>query len=197
MKSTALLAASAALTCTLASTIVWAGGVAGTSFTYQGQLKQGGVPASGFFDIQFTLFDDVAIVAGPICRDEVVVVNGLFTVELDFGVVFNGEPRKLRVAVRPGALPDDCSVLVQVPEYVTLSPRQKITAAPYAIHALSAPNGHSLDAADGAPANAVFVDNNGRVGIHNLNPLRTVDVFDAVSVLRLSGVTPNALGGLI
>jgi len=81
--------------------------------------------------------------------------------------------------------------------YTTLNPRQQITPTPYAMHALSAPAGNTLNAADGAPAGIVFVDNDGRVGIRNPAPLRTLDIFDSVPVLRLSGPTPNAPGAVI
>lgn len=48
------------------------------SFTYQGYLEDAGAAANGAYDIRFTLYDDAgAIVAGPICRDNVQVVDGL------------------------------------------------------------------------------------------------------------------------
>ncbi len=58
----------------------------GTAFTYQGQLKDAGSPANGQYDMRFTLFDDLGVlVAGPICVDNVECVDGLFTVQIDFG----------------------------------------------------------------------------------------------------------------
>src|SRR5687768_4124680 len=79
----------------------------GTSFTYQGQLRENGQPASGLFDLQFCLFDAAS---GPIplaCAtdaDNVPVEGGLFAVTLDFGATpFNGEARHLELRVRPGA----------------------------------------------------------------------------------------------
>ncbi len=94
-------------------------------FTYQGQLQENGVPANGVFDIEFRLWD-AAIggnqIGNEFENDELPVVNGQFTVELDFGYVFNGDERWLQIAVNG----------------VVLSPRQEITAIPYASYAQSA-----------------------------------------------------------
>jgi len=136
---------------------------ASTAFTYQGQLKQDGVPANGEFDFRFRLLR--SLISEEQCVDNVLVVNGLFEVSLDFGSAFdNGVAYELDVAVRPGGALSDC-FLFPGPDYTTLSPRQPITPAPYAIHAFSAPAGHSLDAADGSPRDALGVDGEGNVGI--------------------------------
>ncbi len=112
-----------------------AGTPVGTAFTYQGQLKQGGVPVNGAFDVRFTLFDDPSPVAGPLCHDGVQVVNGLFTAELDFGPAFTGAGRELQVAVRADLTPGDCAGA----GYTVLAPRQPMTPVPYALHALDSP----------------------------------------------------------
>ena len=64
-----------------------------TSWTYQGQLQRSGAAYNGTCDFQFSLWD--AVSAGtqqgntlPI--NSVNVVNGLFTVVLDFGDFFGG-----------------------------------------------------------------------------------------------------------
>ena len=98
-----------------------------TAFTYQGQLKEGGVPANGEFDFLFRLFDsdNGFVQVGSVCvvYDQA-VTNGLFAVELEFGAgVFTGDALWLEVAVRPSG----SSV------YAFLSPRQAVTAAPYAL----------------------------------------------------------------
>jgi hypothetical protein len=137
------------------------------SFTYQGQLKQDGVPANGAFDLRFRLFNDTAtIISGPLCFDGVEVINGLFTVDLNFSSVFDGTAWELEVAVRAAGAAGDCASGV----YIILGPRQPILPAPYAIHALSAPNGHSLDASDGDPINALAVNAVGDVGIGTALP---------------------------
>ncbi|USN99963.1 MAG: hypothetical protein H6810_04685 [Phycisphaeraceae bacterium] len=105
--------------------------VLGTGFTYQGRLEDGGSPATGSYDLKFTLYDDLGVlVAGPICRDNVAVTGGLFTADLDFGFVFNGDQRRLEIAVRPGGAAGNCDV---GGGYTTLSPRQALNPAPYAM----------------------------------------------------------------
>ena len=106
----------------------------GTSFTYQGQLKDGGGAAGGLYDLRFTLHDLVSgggIIGGPLTNEATSVSNGLFTVTLDFGAgVFTGAERWLEIAVRTnggGA-------------FSALNPRQPITATPYAIMAGGASN---------------------------------------------------------
>ncbi len=58
-----------------------------TAFSYQGQLKEAGVPYSGNAILGFLLWDR-AIEGRPTSEElilEVELVNGLFNVELDFG----------------------------------------------------------------------------------------------------------------
>ncbi len=101
----------------------------GTDFTYQGQLKEGGLLTNGPYDFQFSLYDAASggsQVGSTLTRDDVGVSDGLFPVELDFGDVFDGNERWLEIAVRPG---DSTGA------YTTLTPRQQLTAAPYALHA--------------------------------------------------------------
>jgi len=106
-----------------------------TSFTYQGRLADGGSPASGLYDLRFTLFDastNGLSLDNPFTHPEVPVANGLFTVLLDFGLpLFNGGDRWLEISVRTNG---------SVGPYTTLLPRQPITPAPYALHALNAAN---------------------------------------------------------
>jgi hypothetical protein len=104
--------------------------VTGT-FTYQGQLKNGGSPVNGSCDLQFSLFDASS---GPNQIGSTQSVNsqsvssGLFTVLLNnsgqFGATpFNGEARWIEIAVR-------CPT--SIGGFMTLNPRQQLTAAPYA-----------------------------------------------------------------
>lgn len=145
----------------------------GTAFTYQGSLENAGIPASGLFDFRFALFDDATagVVVGPVvCLDDVPVMAGVFTVELDFGTVFaTTAERYLEIMVR-----DDTTLACgSGVGFVLLSPRQKLTAAPIALHAASA---FTLAASDGVPANAVYVDSTGAVGIGTTSPQATLHV---------------------
>ncbi len=103
--------------------------VLGTAFTYQGRLTDGGSPADGPYDLRFRLYDavsDGAQVGSTVTRGDVAVREGLFTVALDFGDVFDGTAMWMEVAVRPGSSTD---------AYAPLAPRQTLTAAPYALYA--------------------------------------------------------------
>lgn len=100
-------------------------------FTYQGRLEINNAPANGAYDLRFWLYDDAGVlVAGPICHDNVAVDQGVFTVTLDFGSQFTGDARFLEIAVRPGGAAGDCHL---GGGYTTLSPRQPLTATPYAL----------------------------------------------------------------
>lgn len=104
----------------------------GTAFTYQGELKHLGTNATGPYDFQFELFDvdsGGSAVAGPVSLAGVNVVNGIFTVELDFGSApYTGDQLWLAIAVKEGGSPG---------AYTSLIPRQAIYPTPYAIRALS------------------------------------------------------------
>lgn len=109
----------------------------GTAFTYQGQLKDGGSPASGLHDLRFRLYDASvggAQVGATLCVDNVSVTDGLFTVSLDFGAQFAGQERFLEIEVRADA-GLDCA---NPAGFTTLTPRQPLTAAPNALFASNA-----------------------------------------------------------
>jgi hypothetical protein len=100
----------------------------GTAFTYQGQLESGGNPVTGLYDFTNALYNassGPAQVGPTVTHLAVPVTNGLFTVLLDFGAVFNGTSYWLQIGVRSNG----------VGSYVPLSPRQELTPAPYAITA--------------------------------------------------------------
>ena len=100
----------------------------GTTFTYQGQLKQNGSPVNGVCDFQFSLWNElsggnqIGLTQSP---PPVGVTDGAFTVQLDFGSgAFQGDARWLEIAV---CCPSGCD------PKITLTPRQALTAAPYAL----------------------------------------------------------------
>ncbi len=90
-------------------------------FTYQGVLKQNGQPVNGTLSMSFKLFTALTGGAqvGSTITQTVNVQNGLFTVPLDFGNVWDGSDRYLEISVGS----------------TVLSPRVKINPAPYAIRA--------------------------------------------------------------
>ena len=125
--------------------------------TFQGKLNDGNQPANGVYDFRFQLFGTptggVAHTL-PIALEDVPVVNGIFTVQLDLGannLVYpgglSGEPFPFSqtvnshlaagedgffdIGVRPGSATGD---------YTFLMPRQPLTAVPLAMRANMAHN---------------------------------------------------------
>ncbi len=117
-----------------------------SAFTYQGQLKRTGSPVNDTVNLTMTLWDRATegnSIGLPDLRENVEVVNGLFSVQLDFGgESFNGNARWLQIVVRTS---DGTSA--------TLSPRQPLTAAPYALQ-----------------TRGLFVDDVGSVGVGTTSP---------------------------
>jgi hypothetical protein len=138
----------------------------GSAFTYQGRLELSGVAMNGrgAADLRFTLYDgadgSAAQVGNPITVNHANFSDGLFTVELDFGFnAFVGDERFLQIeAAAPAGT-----------AFVTLSPRQRLTAAPHATvatMALAVPgvDGYSLDSPAGSE-DVVSVNENDDVSI--------------------------------
>ncbi|MHC4695327.1 MAG: autotransporter outer membrane beta-barrel domain-containing protein [Planctomycetota bacterium] len=125
----------------------------GTAFTYQGQLKQAGVPVNGTADFVFRVWnaETGGAIVGSEDPDSVEVVDGLFTVRLDFGAgAFRGDARWLEVEVE---FPSGTG------NWATLSPRQPLTAAPYALQ-----------------TRGLFTDDALNVGIGTTSPSRRLHV---------------------
>ena len=125
-----------------------------SAFTYQGHLYDNNDVANDLYDFQFKLYkyeaapvNDYIQVGNDVNRPDVDVINSYFTVELDFGSsVFNGNARWLEIGVRPGVENDPCT-------YTPLSPRQEVTAVPYALQ-----------------TRGIFVDDALNVGIGTTDP---------------------------
>jgi len=98
------------------------------AFTYQGYLNKGTQAVNGTCAISIAAWD--SLTAGTLLNsntfDSVLVVNGLFTVQLDYGAnFFTGQALWLETSVKCSG---DAS-------FMTLSPRLPLTAAPYASYA--------------------------------------------------------------
>jgi hypothetical protein len=112
-------------------------GQVGTGFTYQGQLQTAGSPANGVHDLKFRLFDagdGGEQVGSELCANDITVVDGRFSVILDFGGQFAGAQRHLEIDVRTDT-GLDCT---DQNGYDTLAPRQELTAVPNATFAQNA-----------------------------------------------------------
>jgi hypothetical protein len=102
----------------------------GTAFTYQGKLSFNGTAANAAYDFRFAVFDTDNVPYGPpVQKLGVPISNGLFTVTLDFGVEpFFGDALEMEIQVRTAG----------GNSYTTLTPRQRLTPAPFAVLAGSA-----------------------------------------------------------
>jgi len=91
-----------------------------TAFTYQGQLHDNGTNANGTYAMIFKLYD--AATSGNSLGTNTsspTLANGLFSVNLDFGNVFNGAARWLDITITNGGVTQ------------TLSPRVQVLPTPY------------------------------------------------------------------
>lgn len=159
------------------------------TFTYQGHLRQGGVPLAGYVDLQFRLYTAASggsQIGSTLTIAGTLVVEGLLSADLDFGNgAFDGSPRWLEVSVRS---PSGSG------SYTTLSPRQAILAAPYALYAFGGPGGAGGFWA--STSTHVFNTNSGNVGIGTNSPQTLLEVrrpTGGEGVVRVWG--SNASGG--
>ncbi len=99
----------------------------GSEFTYQGRFTQSGTNFTGDVEFRFSLWN-AASAGDPVTDTNTVIVavnNGSFSVPLDFGVgAFPGADRWVQIEARTVIGP-----------FSTLTPRQKVTATPYALTA--------------------------------------------------------------
>ncbi|MBK9387615.1 MAG: hypothetical protein IPN34_22605 [Planctomycetes bacterium] len=102
-----------------------------TAISYQGRLQIAGQPVNGSADLRFSLFTNQVLpgqVGSTLTFTNQTVVDGLVALELDFGADAwtSGlvSERFLQVEVRTPA---------GAGSYVALSPRQRVTAAPFSI----------------------------------------------------------------
>jgi hypothetical protein len=149
-----------------AAEIAGLAGKMGTGYTYQGRLLDGNNPAERLYDFEFKLYSDPSIgvqEGNTISINDLDVIDGYFTVELDFGGVFIGDARWLEIGVRPGEL-EDPNV------YTVLTPRQEVTPVPYALQ-----------------TRGIFVDNAGNVGIGTTSPDDKLDVAGTVIATAFVG----------
>jgi trimeric autotransporter adhesin len=160
----------------------------GTAFTYQGSLTDGAGRANGLYDFQFAIYDAIsgnALVGAPITNSAVSVSNGLFTTTLDFGPgVFTGPPRWLDISVRSNG----------IIAFTLVTPRQALTATPYAITASNLTGTLPSSQLSGA------LSSNQLSGAYNnaINFTNAANTFagDGSGLTGVNAANSSALGGL-
>jgi len=151
-----------------------------SAFTYQGRLLLSGNPVNGTCDLQFGLWDAEtggAQIGATQTKTSVSVHDGLFTVLLDYGAAaFAGEARWLEIAVRSPAGSG---------AYTVLSPRQALTAVPYALYAKAMPwggvAGMPAGFADGVDNDTLYSAGAGLVLLGNSFQVMTSTIQQRVS----------------
>ena len=164
----------------------------GTAFTYQGRLNDGANPADGIYDLRFAIYDllSAGTQQGSLLTNSAIAIsNGLFTVTLDFGNQFPGANRWLEIAVRTnGGV-----------TFTTLSPRQKLTATPYAITAGNLTGVVPAGGLSGVYSSAVTLNNPANsfagdgTGLINVNAA-TLGGLSSSNFWQLSGNTGTTPG---
>jgi len=142
-----------------------------TAFTYQGSLNDAGSAASGAYNLDFSLWDSLVggiQIGSTVMFNAVDVTDGLFTVTLDFGAdAFDNTARWIEIGVNG----------------TELSPRQRLTHAPYAVQ-----------------TRGIFVNNAGNVGIGTTSPQNLLHVVgDTNAANAIYGYTTelsNAAAGV-
>lgn len=181
-----------------------------TTFTYQGKLNDGATAANGSYLLEFKLFGTQAVGTGTqigaVLSDvPATVVNGIFTVQLDFGAnAFTGADRFLEISVRRNTSES----------YTTLSPRQPVSSVPYAIKsksadasvtAINATNALNADMLDGMdstsfmPANTTaFVRNqtSQQTADFNVNGTGTANILNATTQFNIDNLRVLSVSGV-
>jgi hypothetical protein len=144
----------------------------GTAWTYQGRLMDANVPADGPYDLQFALFPDPVLNIGqigpPIEVNDIDIIDGYFTVELDFGnVAFKGDARWLQIGIRPWDSEE---------RHTILSPRQEVTPTPYALYAQNANTDNDWMVSGGY----MYSIPSGKIGIGTTTPASSLEVVSPV-----------------
>lgn len=159
----------------------------GTAFTYQGVLTDSGGPLNAFYDLTFTLYDSGPgpggnPVGSPNSSNNVKVSGGLVTTSLDFGSgAFNGQPRWLEITVHPHAGGPT----------TTLSPRQPLTPAPYAIYA---ENAGGVSGGNWSVNGTSVYYNGGNVGIGTSTPASSSTFLTEASTPGLMAIQSHSAG---
>jgi hypothetical protein len=140
----------------------------GTAFTYQGRLMDANGPADGLYDFEFRLFAHPTMnsfqIGGTIDINDLDVIDGYFTVLLDFGdKAFTGDARWLEIGLRPGDSENRVTIL---------SPRYEVTPTPYAIYAENTGNDNDWMVSD----SNMYSIPTGYIGIGTTTPISKLEV---------------------
>lgn len=169
-------------------------------FTYQGELREGNIPAQGTYEFRFSVHDsptNAAFVPFTLPLTSILaVVYGRFTANLDFGpAAFDGNDRWLEIGVRTNG---------SLNAFTILSPRTRLTSTPHASVSRSAVGLQGRSVATNAPApgdtliwdGSSYVPGTAVAGVTNLDSrLAQLEAFRLLVItndIDLDGI-PNVL----
>ena len=157
------------------------------SIAYQGRLADAsGAPLTGTYIIVFRLYN-VASGGSPLWEESWTGVN---SVQVNGGL-FNVMLGSLTPI--PQSLINGNSSLwlgIDVGTDAEMTPRVQLGSVPYAIQSQHAERANGLTAPDGSPADAVIVDNDGKVGIGTANPTAKLQIGGQGGLLQLLNDDP-------
>ena len=157
-----------------------------TAFTYQGFLKDNNNPANAKYDLQFTLYDAPTggnRIGNSVVFDDLQITNGLFTVEIDFGInpFSSGQRRWIEIGIRP---------FNSTGSFVILDPRIELTPVPYALYAQNIANNAVSANQLANDANSLSKVSGGALSIENGHLKRANNVYYWAQKLRTFGNAP-------
>lgn len=164
-----------------------------TTVTYQGRMDSGGQPFTGTADIRVQLFRLNLPVSTPLTRFGVSVVDGVFSIPLDFGpevATFGGFSGSLGQYI-----PAEIELSVRAPagsgNFVTLSPRQPLKPAPSALGLVNFSRGGTSEVDVSQVADSQVFQINANV-VQTLVPTRNGDV-ESVDLRLVNTGSPTPL----
>lgn len=160
------------------------------SFTYQGFLKDGGVPANGNYEIKVEFYNAAVngTSLGSTSFSSVAVVNGVFSVDLEgtTGLFQPGAGVWIEISTRP---------VGSGSAHTILTPRQRVRSAPLAITSLLSYDAQRLGGIDAnqyvttTGGASTFIQNGStqQTGSFNLDGTGTANVFNAGTQFNING----------
>lgn len=167
-------------------------------FTYQGSLEDSGQPANGSYDLQFVLQTQAGVPVGAtVLRDNVAVVQGVFSVDLDFNAPVTSGDFQLQIGVRAGTSAGSFTILSPA---TRIAPTPQAQVAGMAVEAVSVSPGSisSTGIADGSIAavdvNSAQIQRRVATGCASNEAIRTINADGSVACV-IGPVGPQGPAG--
>jgi len=154
-------------------------------FTYQGSLEDSGQAANDSYDLQFQLQTQYGVPVGAtVLKDDVAVVQGVFSVDLDFNAPVTSGDFQLQIGVRAGTATGSFTILSPT---TRIAPTPQAQVAGMAVEAVSVSPGSisSTSLADGSIAavdiNSAQIQRRVATGCASNEAIRTINADGSVS----------------